>query len=119
MPAVQDHRHGGRRMSDVVAAMTESSDAPAALDTPQLDAAHRQRRRHWEMLVIASLALALSFILTIRDDGRVAVRFLQDLPVPELCLSKSMFHFECPACGLTRSFIALAESGRGSSHARI
>jgi hypothetical protein len=60
------------------------------------------------MLVIALIAIALSFALTIRADGRVAFRGLMSHPLPETCLSRSLFHVDCPACGLTRSFIELS-----------
>ncbi len=75
------------------------------------------RRRHWEMLIIALIAIAFSFLLTIREDGRVAVRGLTNHPAPESCLSHSMFGIDCPACGLTRSFIRLAHADlAGSLH---
>jgi hypothetical protein len=68
-----------------------------------------QRRRHWEMLIISSLAIVLSFALFIRPDGRVALRGLGDHPVPETCVAHAVFHIDCPGCGLTRSFICLAQ----------
>jgi len=74
-----------------------------------------QRRRHWEMLIFCTLAIALSFALFIRSDGRVALRGLDDHPVPETCLAKSLFHVECPGCGLTRSFICLARGNLAAS----
>jgi hypothetical protein len=76
-----------------------------------------QRRRHWEMLIISLLAIALSFALFIRPDGRVALRGLEAHPVPETCLAKEMFHIECPGCGLTRSFICLARGDVAGSWA--
>jgi hypothetical protein len=60
------------------------------------------------MLVFSSLAIVLSFALFIRPDGRVALRGLENHPVPETCLAKTVFHIDCPGCGLTRSFISLA-----------
>src|SRR5215468_9776826 len=68
-----------------------------------------QRRRHWEMLIICSAAIVLSFALFIRPDGRVALRGLENHPVPETCVAHAMFHIDCPGCGLTRSFISLAQ----------
>ena len=67
-----------------------------------------QRRRHWEMLIVSLIAIALSFVLFIRADGRVALHGLGQFPAPESCLSHSLFGIDCPACGLTRSFIELA-----------
>lgn len=66
------------------------------------------RRRHWEMLVIASLTVLLACLLQVRDDGRVAVSGLSGLPLPPLCLSYAWFGVKCPGCGLTRSIIYLA-----------
>jgi hypothetical protein len=66
------------------------------------------RRRHWEMLVICSIAIVLTFALTIRSDGRVAVRGIERIALPQTCLSRTLFGVDCPACGLTRSFIELS-----------
>jgi hypothetical protein len=61
------------------------------------------------MQAISLLAIALSFLLVIRPgDGRVAFRGLERYPVPETCLAHGLFGVDCPACGLTRSFICLA-----------
>ena len=66
------------------------------------------RRRHWEMLIICSLAIVLSFTLMIRPDGRVALRGVELIALPQTCLSHTLFGIDCPACGLTRSFIELS-----------
>lgn len=55
------------------------------------------------------LAFLAAFLFEIRDDGRVATRLLPWIPLPEVCMSRVWFHVDCPACGLTRSFIRLAE----------
>src|SRR4051812_37676076 len=78
-------------------------------------AEQRVRARHIEMLVLAGIVIVLTFALTVRDDGRVAFRFFERFPVPETCLSKSMFHVECPGCGLTRSFIELSRGHLAAS----
>jgi hypothetical protein len=72
-------------------------------------------RRHREMLVISSIVVALSFVLQVHDSQQVAMSGLPRLPMPQLCMSKAWFGWECPGCGLTRSFILLAHGDwRGS-----
>jgi len=68
----------------------------------------RRRRRHWEMLAVASFVVVMSLVLQVRHDGHVAPGGLAWLRLPPLCLSRSMFGVQCPGCGLTRSFIHLA-----------
>ncbi|MCA9064908.1 MAG: DUF2752 domain-containing protein [Planctomycetaceae bacterium] len=65
--------------------------------------------RHWQMLVISIGVLLLSFQLHVVSEDRVALRILPRLLLPETCFTKSVFSTECPGCGLTRSFIYLAE----------
>lgn len=66
------------------------------------------RRRHREMLVVAAGVVVLALLLEVRTDGRVALFFLPQLPLPETCSSRAWFGFECPGCGLTRSLVHLA-----------
>src|SRR5437868_6430090 len=53
-------------------------------------------RRHREMLGLATVVIGLSCLLEVRSDQRVALRWLPDYPLPETCLSRSLFHIECP-----------------------
>jgi hypothetical protein len=66
------------------------------------------RRRHWEILVVASLVVVLAFAMQIRPDGLVALAALPDYPLPPSCPSYTCFGVKCPGCGLTRSLIHLA-----------
>ena len=73
------------------------------------------RARHKEMLVVSLVAITLSFLLVIRADGRVAFRGVERYAVPETCLAHSLFGIDCPACGLTRSFIMLSRGDVAAS----
>ncbi len=66
-------------------------------------------RPHAIVLAVASLVVLLSFLLQVRPDGRVHFRFAPENPLPHLCASRMLFDAECAGCGLTRSFIHLAE----------
>lgn len=70
----------------------------------------RQQLRDWHRAVLAVSAaiLVLSLVLGVRDDGKVVVTGLAGLPLPETCGMRLLMHRDCPACGLTRSFIHLA-----------
>jgi hypothetical protein len=59
------------------------------------------------MLVGAIAILAATFTLRLRDRETVAVRWL-GIDLPPICASRWLLGVECPGCGLTRSFVALA-----------
>ena len=59
------------------------------------------------MLYIAIFVVSASFYLQL--GGLEAVNLAgTHVQLPNLCGSRSLFGVECPGCGLTRSFIALA-----------
>lgn len=66
---------------------------------------------HVAILTICCLVLVLAFVFEVRQNQQVALRWGDVRPLPEVCALRSWFGLECPACGLTRSFICLA---RGS-----
>jgi hypothetical protein len=68
----------------------------------------KQRHHHRVLLAIYIAVLVLMFLLQVRSDQRVEFFFLPGIPMPESCISRSMFDVDCPGCGLTRSFIYLA-----------
>lgn len=63
------------------------------------------------VLVGSLIVLTLSTLLTVPGEGRVNHVFLPFVhqPLPETCATKSLFGFECPGCGMTRSFISIAD----------
>ena len=60
------------------------------------------------MLAFACGVLVLSLLLQVRSDDHAAFVFLPDWPIPSSCPSQTIFHVDCPGCGLTRSLIYLA-----------
>ena len=68
----------------------------------------KRRNHHRVMLAIYATVIVLMFLLQVRSDQRVEFFFLPGVPLPESCLSRSLFDVDCPGCGLTRSFIYLA-----------
>ncbi len=61
----------------------------------------------WLWLVGPSLVLALSWLMSV-GDGR-QVELLAGHPLPEICTLHASLGIDCPGCGLTRSFIHLAD----------
>jgi hypothetical protein len=67
------------------------------------------------MLAVAGAVVILAFLLEVHSDQRVAFSLLPECPLPETCPSRSLFHTECPGCGLTRSFVHLAHGDWAAS----
>ena len=65
---------------------------------------------HITGIVLMGLLVVLPFFMNVdfsalNDTGRVS---LQGFQLPSMCMSREVFGVECPGCGLTRSFVALA-----------
>jgi hypothetical protein len=62
---------------------------------------------HRTILLLAVGIVAAACLLQVLPSQRVALIGLADYPLPHSCLSRSLLGWNCPACGLTRSFIHL------------
>jgi hypothetical protein len=69
------------------------------------------------MLLISLLVVAAAFSLRVHGDERVGLAAISELVLPPLCLSRAWFGVSCPGCGLTRSFIFLAQGDWDSAWA--
>ena len=92
-----------------------SADPLPALQDRHRDARQLSRKAHLTILILSLLATALPFALSIRADGRVAFRGPPQIVLPETCLSHTLFHVDCPLCGMTRSFVELSRGHWRSS----
>lgn len=73
------------------------------------------RKRHVEMLVMSTVVVLGSLSLRAGADGKVAPAGFSQFKLPETCGSRLWFGVDCPGCGLTRSFIALARGDLSAS----
>lgn len=62
---------------------------------------------HGLLLALCLLVLGLAGVLSVRGGEQVLLPG-QRVAIPELCTSKRLWGIDCPGCGMTRSFIALA-----------
>jgi hypothetical protein len=63
---------------------------------------------HGVLLGISSAILALSLMLSVRNQTQVVLPLI-NIPLPELCMMRRMTGWGCPGCGMTRCFISLAQ----------
>ncbi len=60
------------------------------------------------MLLCAGIIL-LAVLLRVDGRGSVLMPYTDGPPLPGFCMMRNVLHVDCPACGLTRSFITLAD----------
>lgn len=99
-------------MSDTPLELTEDDLLPSPADLA------RRGRQHRSMLALSALTVVLSFALQVVSGEYIALRILPAYPFPHSCASRAIFNTECPGCGLTRSFILLAEGRLAEAYAR-
>jgi Protein of unknown function (DUF2752) len=104
MPALQNRLPNTSAMIDF--------DEPP--QTTQPSRPQEQLKLHWQILAVACGVWLLAFLLHEVEGGRIALRGLPHLPLPQTCASRALLGLRCPGCGLTRSIIHLAE---GDVHA--
>jgi len=84
----------------------------------RLDAEARQirqlRERHRFMLGLAVFVVAGAFLLQFNRGGTLRLPGTRTA-LPTMCGSRLLFGMDCPGCGLTRSFVALAGGDLGES----
>ncbi len=88
---------------------TENAEDPVLIVVEDPVSDDSYRRRHWEMLAVGVVVLTLACCLRLNGNGNVEAPLGEGLKLPPLCMSRAWFGVECPGCGLTRSFVALAE----------
>lgn len=72
------------------------------------------RAYHWAMLIFAGAIITLSFVLKVRGEHQVVLP-VSDVALPESCTFKKTLGIGCPGCGLTRSFIKIADGDFGGA----
>lgn len=87
--------------------MAAPSNSAAKMDVatgePQLTA----WRWHFQWLVICGGIIIASAALELRPSG-LSLPGLPSLVLPGMCVTRTVFHVNCPGCGMTRSFVAMA-----------
>ena len=80
-------------------------------ETIQCDTASGQSEvpLHWALLGLSTAVLIAALVLETRGSRQVVLPLL-DVPLPESCTFHRTTGFDCPGCGLTRSFIAIAHA---------
>lgn len=95
--------------------------APSVADKLEQGGRRQRRRRaelldrHWTTLILSIGVLSAAFLLRINDDGRVGASWPPFGSLPPMCGSRALLGIECPGCGLTRSFVALASGDVAAS----
>ncbi len=72
-------------------------------------------KRHRFMLMVAAAIVVSAFVFRVPSNDRVELAGVKGVPMPSLCMSKSVFGFDCPGCGLTRSLLCFFQGDFANS----
>ncbi len=72
----------------------------------QNQAISRRWRYHFWIIAAAALVLTIALLMELNSDGTASLPFVGELS--RVCAWQNLFAMDCPGCGLTRSFAALA-----------
>lgn len=87
---------------------TDTSTSPAAVPLPADRSVRGETVSRWIILGICLAVVVLSMGLSLSSEPGDVIVPLLNRPLPPLCTMKRLTGVDCPGCGLTRSFIALA-----------
>lgn len=81
----------------------------AACDQRSLFERQRRARReqHIAMLVMSVFVLVMAGLLHVTLSEEVELGGPTGYKLPSMCMFRSLLHWPCPGCGLTRSFVHL------------
>jgi hypothetical protein len=60
-----------------------------------------------QVLVLCAAVIVASALLDVQPNG-ITLPGLPGHPLPGMCFTRSVLHMNCPTCGMTRSFVAVA-----------
>jgi len=64
-------------------------------------------RNHMQWLVLCAAVIVASALLDVGPKG-LTLPGAPGRPLPGMCVSRTVFHMNCPTCGMTRSFVSMA-----------
>lgn len=92
------------------------ASAPSIVDVEEAAIRVKHDDDYHRLVLILSIAvLVAACLLQVRPEQRVAFSLVPDWPLPEVCQSKRFLGWDCPGCGLTRSFVHLAHGDIAAS----
>ncbi len=65
------------------------------------------QKRDRDILLLSAFIILMAFLLKV-EEPRVRLAVWPETLIPQSCFSRIYFGIDCPGCGLTRSFIYLA-----------
>jgi hypothetical protein len=72
---------------------------------------------HWSVLMGSISVIAVAVVLRVYPDQSIGYRFDETHRLPRTCIFRERLGFDCPGCGLTRSFVHLFHGDFSASQA--